>query len=64
MPVVQRLGYLLDLTEHSKLTEHLSKLVEDKKPRFVSLESESSEAVSQRNARWRVLVNTTLEVEV
>ena len=64
MPVVQRLGYLLDLTEHSKLTEPLSKLVEDKKPRFVPLEPESSEAVSQRNARWRVLVNTTIEVEV
>src|SRR3990172_4092386 len=64
MPVVQGLGYLLDLTEHSKLTEPLSKLVEDRKPRFVPLEPESSEAVSQRNARWRVLVNTTIEVEV
>jgi len=64
MPVVQRLGYLLDLTEHGELAEPLSKLVEDRKPRFVPLEPESSEAVSERNARWHVLVNTTIEVEV
>jgi hypothetical protein len=64
IPVVQRLGYLLELTEHSALAESLQELVEDKKPKFVLLEPESSEAVSERNARWRVLVNTTIEVEV
>jgi predicted transcriptional regulator of viral defense system len=64
MPVVQRLGYLLDLTEHSELAEPLHELVEDQNPRFVPLEPESSEAVSERNARWHVLVNTTIEVEV
>lgn len=64
MPVVQRLGYLLDLTEHGALAEPLHDLVEDRKPRFVPLEPESSEAVSERNARWHVLVNTTIEVEV
>lgn len=64
MPVVQRLGYLLDLTEHGELGEPLRELVEDKKPRFVPLEPESSQEVSERNARWHVLVNTTIEVEV
>jgi predicted transcriptional regulator of viral defense system len=64
MPVVQRLGYLLDLTEHGALAEPLHDLVEDRKPRFVPLEPESSEAVSELNARWHVLVNTTIEVEV
>lgn len=64
MPVVQRLGYLLDFTEHSKLTEPLIELVEDGKPRFIPLEPESPDAVSERNGRWRVLVNTTIEVEV
>ena len=64
MPVVQRLGYLLDLTGHSGLTESLSKLVEDQKPKFVPLEPQSSEVVSRRDVRWRVLVNTTIEVEV
>jgi predicted transcriptional regulator of viral defense system len=64
MPVVQRLGYLLDLTEHGELAEPLHKLLEERKPRFVPLEPESSEAVSEWNARWHVLVNTTIEVEV
>lgn len=64
MPVVQRLGYLLDLTGHSELAQNLRELVEDTKPRFVPLEPEGSEAVSERNDRWRVLVNTTIEVEV
>jgi predicted transcriptional regulator of viral defense system len=64
MPVMQRLGYLLDLTEHGELAEPLHNLVEGRKPRFVPLEPESSEAVSERNARWHVLVNTTIEVEV
>jgi AbiEi antitoxin C-terminal domain len=64
MPVVQRLGYLLDLTEHGELAEPLHNLIEDRKPKFVPLEPESSEAVSGRNARWHVIVNTTIEVEV
>ena len=57
-------GLGIPVSEHSKLIEPLSKLVEDKKPKFTPLEAESSEAVSQRNVRWRVLVNTTIEVEV
>jgi len=64
VPVVQRLGYLLDLTEHGELTEPLHQLVERAKPKFVRLESHSNDDVSERNARWRVLVNTTIEVEV
>ena len=64
MPIVQRLGYLIDLTEHGDLAEPLSELVENKKPRFVPLELERTEEVSERNARWHVLVNTTIEVEV
>jgi predicted transcriptional regulator of viral defense system len=64
MPVVQRLGYLLDLADRSELAEPLTKLVDDKKPKFVPLEPKSPEAVSERNARWRVLVNATIEVEI
>jgi predicted transcriptional regulator of viral defense system len=63
MPVVQRLGYLLDLTEHGGLTEPLHQMVERAKPKFVRLEPHSDENVSERNARWRILVNTTIEVE-
>jgi hypothetical protein len=63
MPVVQRLGYLLDRTEHGELAEPLHKLVEEAKPKFILLEPQSSESVADRNARWHVLVNTTIEVD-
>lgn len=63
MPVVQRLGYLLDRTGHGALAIDLAKLVEKTKPKFVRLEPRSSEEISERNQRWRVSVNTTIEVE-
>lgn len=63
MPVLQRLGYLLERTGHAGLAGDLAKLVQRAKPRFVRLEPGSSEAVSDRNERWHVLVNTTIEVE-
>jgi predicted transcriptional regulator of viral defense system len=63
MPVIQRLGYLLERTGHAELTGDLGKLVNRRKSKFVRLEPRSSEEVSARDARWRVLVNTTIEVE-
>jgi predicted transcriptional regulator of viral defense system len=63
MPVVQRLGYLLEHTGHAELAGDLGKLVAKRKSKFVQLEPRSSEDVSDRDARWRVLVNTTIEVE-
>jgi predicted transcriptional regulator of viral defense system len=63
LPVIQRLGYLLDRTGHVPLTEDLAKFVDRHKPRMVPLEPRSSEAVSDRNSRWHVVVNTTIEVE-
>ena len=63
MPVIQRLGYLLERTGHAELTGDLGKLVNRRKSKFVRLEPRSSEEVSARDAHWRVLVNTTIEVE-
>ena len=63
MPVIQRLGYLLERTGHGDLAGDLAKHVERAKPKFVRLEPRSSEAVSDRDQRWRMLVNTTIEVE-
>lgn len=62
-PVIQRLGHLLDLTGHRRLAEPLHDLVEQTRPKFIPLDSRSTENVSERNARWRVLVNTAIEVE-
>ncbi|MCC7382679.1 MAG: hypothetical protein IT384_12660 [Deltaproteobacteria bacterium] len=63
MPVVQRLGYLLDRTGHGDLVGELDAFVEKHKPKMVTLEPRSTEAVSARDRRWRILVNTTIEVE-
>ena len=62
-PVIQRLGYLLDRIGHRELTSGLVRLVDRAAPKFVRLEPSSSEAVSERDERWRVLVNTSIEVE-
>ncbi len=63
MPVVQRLGYLLEHTGHPDLAVGLGKLVDEHSPKFVPLEPRSAEEISERDARWRLLVNTTIEVE-
>lgn len=62
-PVIQRLGYLLDRTGHEELTGGLARVVERAAPKFVGLEPGSSEAISDRDERWRVLVNTSIAVE-
>jgi predicted transcriptional regulator of viral defense system len=63
IPVVQRLGYLLERTGHADLARVLLAFVDKRKPKMVALEPRSSEGVSERDRRWRILVNTTIEVE-
>jgi len=63
LPVIQRLGYLLELTGHAELGGEIVKLVRARKPKMVPLEPGSAEEVSARDAKWHVLVNTTVEVE-
>jgi predicted transcriptional regulator of viral defense system len=64
LPVIQRLGYLLERTGHAELGGELAKFVRSRKPKMVPLEPGSAEKVSARDAKWHVLVNTTVEVEV
>ena len=63
LPVIQRLGWLLDRTGHAELGSELAKLVREGRARMVPLEPGSAAEVSTRDAKWRVLVNTTVEVE-
>jgi len=63
LPVIQRLGYLLERTEHGNLARDLRRWVDKRKPKMVPLEPRSSENVSGRDPRWRIIVNTTIEVE-
>ncbi len=48
---------------HDALAAPLHALVEDAHPKVVLLEPGSSEAVLRCDSRWRVRVNTSLEVE-
>lgn len=63
LPVVQRLGYLLERTGHGELAEDLVGFVQAHKVKMVPLELHSSEKVSARDAKWHVLVNASIEVE-
>ena len=63
MPVIQRLGYLLEATGHAELTNDIAGLVDRANPKFVRLEPRNLRPVSGREQRWRVLLNTTIEVE-
>jgi len=63
LPVIQRLGYLLERTGHGELAGELAEVVRAGKPKMIPLEPRSSEEVSARDAKWHLLVNTTIEVE-
>lgn len=63
LPVIQRLGYLLERTEHGDLAGELRAFVDEQKPKMVPLEPRSSEEVSGRDVRWRIIVNASIEVE-
>lgn len=52
MPVVQRLGYLLDLSKHRELTEPLHELVEGAKPKFVRLEEKFQSIPGEAESRF------------
>lgn len=63
LPVIQRLGYLLERTGHSDLAGELAEVVRAGKPKMIPLEPGSTEEVSARDAKWHLLVNATIEVE-
>ena len=63
LPVIQRLGYLLERIGHGELARELADVVRAGKPRTIRLEPKSAEEVSARDAKWHVLVNATIEVE-
>lgn len=63
LSVVQRLGYLLAHSGHDSLAVGLADLVRARDARNVLLEPGSTEDVVATDPKWRVLVNTTIEVE-
>lgn len=63
LPVIQRLGYLLERTGHGELAAELAEVVRAGRPKMIPLEPKSSEEISARDPKWHLLVNTTIEVE-
>ena len=63
VPVVQRLGYLLEQVGRADLAVPLAEFVREQGPRYVALEPASTDEVTATDARWRVRVNSAVEAE-
>ncbi len=61
--VVQRLGYLLDLSGKARLADPLNDWLATKSPRIASLRPDMDSDLSQLNRRWMLLVNENVELE-
>lgn len=62
-PFIQRLGYLLDKVGVKERTEPLSKVVEKLGTHATPLVSSKTMRSAPRNARWKVAVNSEIEVD-
>jgi predicted transcriptional regulator of viral defense system len=60
---VQRLGYLLDLIEATRLADPLVEWVASQRPRPVILRPGRTARQAKRDERWHVLVNDSIEVD-
>lgn len=64
LSVVQRLGFLLDHFASPHVAASLAKWLETKRPRPVPLRPERHPQVTEKDARWQILVNEKVEVDV
>lgn len=60
----QRLGYLLELADAGVVVQHLAEYIERRNPVRTPLLSSAEIKGSKFNSRWRVFVNTEVEVEL
>ncbi|WP_299774087.1 type IV toxin-antitoxin system AbiEi family antitoxin, partial [uncultured Tateyamaria sp.] len=60
---VQRLGFLLDHVEHSKVSEMLQPLVEREARDYTSLAPDRPSHQSAKDKRWKVYVNASVEID-
>lgn len=61
---VQRLGYLLDLTEHRDLADKLAPSVVARAKDVAPLVRAKSRSGAPRDERWRLAVNATVEPDL
>ena len=64
VPWAQRLGFILDLVEHSSRTERLARFVESRATETTSLLPSAWTASVRRNDRWKLWVNADLEPDL
>lgn len=58
---LQRLGYLYDFLEFSKLANGIAKIINNKKLHWARLVSSARYKPLQRNKKWHIIVNTKVE---
>lgn len=62
---VQRLGFLVDkFSMNNVVSRELHILIEKKKPGFIFLRPDKRRGVVEKNNKWNVLVNTTVEPDL
>lgn len=64
LSIVQRVGFLLDHFASPRVAAPLAEWLATKRLRPVPLRPERSPKVSERDARWKILVNEQVEVDV
>lgn len=64
-PVIQRLGYLLSLEEvgGETLIEPLAEWIQEAKPRYIPLAPYKEYKENERDTRWRIFMNESIEVD-
>lgn len=60
----QRLGYLLDLTDHARMADALAEHVRSRATLVAPLVRSRSRARAPRDERWKLAINATVEPEV
>jgi predicted transcriptional regulator of viral defense system len=63
LSVVQRLGFLLEQFAAPRVTAPLAEWLATRRPRPVPLRPERKPKVTEKNARWQILVNEPVEVD-
>lgn len=61
---VQRLGYLMDLTGHHKVSKNLAEYIKGLNCPFVALKPQQDMKYFEKNLKWRLLINEKIEPDL
>jgi predicted transcriptional regulator of viral defense system len=62
-PVLQRLGYILELLDFKMLANTVEKALSTRRKDYVLLKPDFHKKNGRKNGRWNLIVNDTLEIE-